>query len=163
MASSKHVDQASDNPGEVSVADASPVAIVERFLDLFVATEDDEAVDLLTVDVLYENTGLPAVRGREQVRRIFRAARRLGGRFEYRMHAISVDGESVLTERTDALEWGRMRVQFWVCGRFDVRDGEIVLWRDRFDYLTFSVAFLRGLLGIVVPAARPRLFGAKRS
>jgi limonene-1,2-epoxide hydrolase len=62
----------------------------------------------------------------------------------------------VLTERTDVLKLGRLRVQLWVCGRFDVRDGQIVLWRDYFDYLTLAVATIRGLLGTVFPAIRAK-------
>jgi hypothetical protein len=63
------------------------------------------------------------------------------------VHAISADGPTVLTERTDVLQWGRLRVQFWICGRFDVHDGQIVLWREYYDPLTILTATMRGLLG----------------
>jgi limonene-1,2-epoxide hydrolase len=72
------------------------------------------------------------------------------------VHAISSDGSTVLTERTDVLKWGRVRVQFWICGRFDVEDGQIVLWREYYDPLTIFTAVIRGLLGAVVPAVRPK-------
>jgi limonene-1,2-epoxide hydrolase len=138
-------------------ADSAPVAVVERFLDRMRALDSDGAAALLAADVRYENTGLPTLRGRERVRKLFRAVIRAGTKVELHVRAISADGASVLTERTDVLEWGRMRVQFWVCGRFDVRDGQIVLWRDYFDYLTIFAAIARGLLGLVVPAARAKL------
>jgi limonene-1,2-epoxide hydrolase len=48
----------------------------------------------------------------------------------------------------------RLHVQLWVCGRFDVRDGQIVLWRDYFDYATVFAATARGFLGTVFPAQR---------
>jgi limonene-1,2-epoxide hydrolase len=51
---------------------------------------------------------------------------------------------------------GRLRIQFWVCGRFDVENGKIVLWRDRFDWMNFTVATLRGLLEVMVPAAQAK-------
>jgi limonene-1,2-epoxide hydrolase len=60
----------------------------------------------------------------------------------------------VLTERTDVLKFGRLRVQLWVCGRFDVRNGQIVRWRDYFDWLNVAGAVVRGLLGTVIPAVR---------
>jgi limonene-1,2-epoxide hydrolase len=135
-------------------ADAAPVAVVERFLDRLRATDSDGAADLLAVDVEYENKGLPTIHGRERVRRLFEAMNRVGTGFEVYVHLISSDGSSVLTERTDVLKWGRLRIQFWVCGRFDVRDGEIVVWRDYFDHLTILAATARGLLGAIVPAAR---------
>ncbi|HEV7483595.1 MAG TPA: limonene-1,2-epoxide hydrolase family protein [Solirubrobacterales bacterium] len=61
-----------------------------------------------------------------------------------------------MTERTDVLKMGRLRIQFWVCGRFDVEDGEVVLWRGRFDWMNYTAATLRGLVGIFVPALRAR-------
>lgn len=110
-------------------AESTPTAVVERFLERMRALDSEGAAALLAADVVYENKGLPTLRGR---------------------------GAPVLTERTDVLEWGRMRVLFWVCGRFDVRDGEIVLWRDYFDYLAVFAATTRGLLGIFVPALRAK-------
>jgi limonene-1,2-epoxide hydrolase len=44
----------------------------------------------------------------------------------------------------------------WICGRFDVRHGQIVKWREYFDYMTIFVATMRGLLGTVVPAVRAK-------
>jgi limonene-1,2-epoxide hydrolase len=76
--------------------------------------------------------------------------------FEVYVHTISANGSSVLTERTDVLKFRRLRLQFWVCGRFDVRDGQIVLWRDYFDQANIAAATVRGLLGTVFPAARAK-------
>jgi limonene-1,2-epoxide hydrolase len=144
---------ASEQQGH-DAADTASVAIVERFLDRLRVADSDGAADLLAVDVEYENKGLPTIHGRERVRRLFEAMNRVGTGFEVYVHLISADGSSVLTERTDVLKWGRLRIQFWVCGRFDVRDGEIVVWRDYFDHLTILAATARGLLGTIVPAAR---------
>jgi limonene-1,2-epoxide hydrolase len=72
------------------------------------------------------------------------------------MHSISAGESSVLTERTDVLLYRRLRIQIWVCGRFDVQGGEIVLWRDYFSATNFMAATLRGLLGVVIPAARAK-------
>jgi limonene-1,2-epoxide hydrolase len=137
--------------------DSSPTLVVERFLELLSLGEVDQAVELLAVDVDYENVGLPTVHGRERVRRLFRAAmRRPGAGFEAYVHTISADGPSVMTERTDVLKLSRVRVQLWVCGRFDVKDGQIVLWRDYFDYVAFTVAMVRGILGAVFPTVRAK-------
>ncbi len=72
------------------------------------------------------------------------------------MHAITANGPTVLTERTDVLKLRQLRVQIWVCGRFDVHDGQIVLWRDYFDYVAVFAATVRGLLGTVFPPARAK-------
>jgi len=137
------------------MAESTPTLVVERFLELLGAGDVDGAVALLAVDVEYVNVGLPTVHGREHVRQLFQASLgRPGAGFEVYVHAISADGSSVLTERTDVLKFRRLRVQFWVCGRFDVHDGQIVLWRDYFDHVNILTATMRGLLGTVLPAAR---------
>jgi limonene-1,2-epoxide hydrolase len=134
---------------------ALPTVVVKRFLELLEAGDVDGAVELLAVDVRYENVGLPTVYGRERVRQIFRAAyRRPGAGFEAHLHTVSADGNTVMTERTDVLKVRRIVVQLWVCGRFDVHDGQIVLWRDYFDYANFTLALMRGLLGVALPALR---------
>jgi limonene-1,2-epoxide hydrolase len=135
----------------------TPTLMVERFLELLRLGDVDGAVELLAVDVEYENVGFPTVRGRERVRRLLRATfKRLGIGFEVYLHAISAEGSTVLTERTDVLTFRRLRLQFWVCGRFDVHDGQIVLWRDYFDQMNIAAATVRGLLGTVFPTARAK-------
>ena len=136
---------------------SAPAQLVERFLDLLRAEDIDGAAELLAVDVEYVNVGLPTVHGRERVRRLLRATLGLDGAgFEVYLHTISADGPSVLTERTDVMKFGRLRIQFWVCGRFDVHDGQIVLWRDYFDQVNFWVATARGLLGTILPTVRAK-------
>jgi limonene-1,2-epoxide hydrolase len=139
------------------MTDSTPTAVVERFIDhLRTVTDNDAAVGLLAEDVVYENSWLPTVRGRERVRKVFQAPLRIGTEVEMHVHTISADGPTVLTERTDVLQWGRLRVQFWIWGRFDIHDGQIVLWREYYDPLTILAATVRGLLGTVVPAARAK-------
>ncbi len=138
-------------------AEASPISVVRHFLEGLAAGDLDGAADLLAPDVEYINVSTPTIRGRERVRRVLRAAMGIpGAGFEVYFHAISSDHGAVLTERTDVLTWGALRMQFWVCGRFDVRDGEIVLWKDYFDWANFTIAMLRGLVGVVIPAIRAK-------
>jgi limonene-1,2-epoxide hydrolase len=137
--------------------DSSPVHVVECFMEFLRRGDLDEAVALLAVDVRYENVGLPTVHGRERVRRLFGRAYDDGAGFDVVIHTICADGPSVLTERTDFLTFRKLHVQLWVCGRFDVRDGQIVLWRDYFDFVNFNTALLRGLLGVHLPKLRAKL------
>ena len=62
-------------------------------------------------------------------------------RFEVKFHRIVAEGDTVLNERTDVLVFGPVRVQFWVCGVFEVHAGQITLWRDYFDNVTSSRAW----------------------
>lgn len=136
---------------------SEPIPIVERFLTHLADGEIDVAVDLLATEVEYSNVSLPTVRGRERVRRLAHLTLgRPGAGFEVYNHAISAAGHSVLTERTDVIVFGRLRIQFWVCGRFDVENNEIVLWRDRFDWMNYTMATLRGLVGVLVSVLRAK-------
>ncbi len=136
---------------------STPTLVVERFLDHLRAGDIDAAAELLDVDVEYTNVSLPTLHGRKRVRQFFqRTLGRAGGGFDVYVHAIAADGPTVLTERTDVLKLGRLSVQLWVCGRFDVRDAQIVVWRDYFDWLNFTAAMIRGLVGTTLPAARAK-------
>ena len=68
--------------------------------------------------------------------------------------AIAADGAAVLTERSDALIFGPLRLQFWVCGVFEVHDGRITLWRDYFDFFDMLKATARGLVALVIPSLK---------
>ena len=129
---------------------------VEVLLSSLQAADTDGAGAVLDDDVVYQNVGLPTIRGRARAMKLFRAMEGRAG-FEVKTHRIAVNGSSVLTERTDALIFGPVRLQFWVCGVFEVHNGRITLWRDYFDVWDMTKALVRGLAGAVVPALRPRL------
>jgi limonene-1,2-epoxide hydrolase len=129
---------------------------VEVLLSSLQAADADGAGAVLDDDLVYQNVGLPTIRGRARAMKLFRAMEGRAG-FEVKTHRIAVNGSSVLTERTDALIFGPVRLQFWVCGVFEVHNGRITLWRDYFDVWDMTKALVRGLAGAVVPALRPRL------
>lgn len=116
----------------------------------------DAVAAALDERLVYQNVGFPTIRGRNRAMKLFRGMEgRLG--FEVKIHRIAVNGSSVLTERTDVLAFGPVRLQFWVCGVFEVSAGRITLWRDYFDMWDVTKALLRGVAGAVVPALRPSL------
>ena len=126
---------------------------VEVFLHALADEDFDTAGAALAEDLVYQNVGLPTIYGRNRAMKLFR---RMEGRagFDVKIHRIAADGAAVLTERTDALIFGPLRLQFWVCGVFEVHDGQITLWRDYFDFFDMFKATLRGLAGLVVPSLR---------
>jgi limonene-1,2-epoxide hydrolase len=131
--------------------------VVETFL-YALQDEDYAAADATLADnILYQNVGYTAMRGRKRIIKLFRMGQGRG-RFEVKFHRVAADGNSVLTERTDAIIIGPLRLQFWICGVFEVHSGKITLWRDYFDaFDLFVKAPLRGLVGVVVPSLRPKL------
>ena len=129
--------------------------LFRSFLAALADRDVETAKTLVDDDVEYVNVGLPAIRGREQIDKVAGFFDRPEVGFEVYLHAISAEGPTVLTERTDVLLLGRMRVQFWVCGRFDVHDGKITLWRDAFDYVDVLRGTVRGLVGLLRPDLNP--------
>jgi limonene-1,2-epoxide hydrolase len=130
---------------------------VETFL-YGLQDEDFDAADATLADnILYQNVGYTTMRGRQRIMKLFRMGQGRY-RFEVKFHRVAADGNAVLTERTDAIIIGPFRLQFWVCGVFEVHGGKITLWRDYFDAFDFFVkAPLRGLAGIFVPSLRPKM------
>ncbi|MFZ0905745.1 MAG: limonene-1,2-epoxide hydrolase family protein [Mycobacterium sp.] len=129
---------------------------VERFLYALQDADLDAAGTLLAEDLVYQNVGLPTIHGRNRTIKLF-SSLGAASAFEVKIHRIAADGAAVLTERTDALIFGPLRLQFWVCGVFEVHDGQIALWRDYFDFFDMFKATLRGLAGLVVPSLRATL------
>ena len=129
-------------------------------VEVFLAALQDQDIDaagaVLDEHLVYQNVGFPTIRGRARAMKLFRSMEGRA-RFEVKTHRIAVNGSTVLTERTDALVFGRVRLQFWVCGVFEVKDGRITLWRDYFDMFDFTKALARGVLGAAVPALRPTM------
>jgi limonene-1,2-epoxide hydrolase len=121
------------------------IEVVTEFLDALERLDIDDAVALLDPAVEYQNVPFPPARGRSELERQLRGLERYFTGFEARTHHIAANGPVVLTERTDVLAAGRVRAEFWVCGTFEVHEGRITVWRDRFDMVDTTWAVLKGL------------------
>ncbi|MUL80328.1 MULTISPECIES: limonene-1,2-epoxide hydrolase family protein [unclassified Mycolicibacterium] len=139
-----------------TTAAQTPSVTVETFLNALQEQDFDTAENALAQNLVYQNVGLPTIYGRNRAMKLFRSMQGRTG-FEVKIHRIAADGAAVLTERTDALVFGPLRLQFWVCGVFEVHEGRITLWRDYFDFLDMFKATLRGVVGVVVPSLRTSL------
>jgi limonene-1,2-epoxide hydrolase len=120
------------------------VATVTTFLDALGRLDTDAALALLDEDVVYQNVSLPKATGKAAVAKQLALFARYCTGFEAINHRIVGDGDTVLTERTDVIEVGRVRAEFWVCGTFEVRSGRIVLWRDYFDWANLLAGTAQG-------------------
>jgi limonene-1,2-epoxide hydrolase len=140
-----------------SITDVDNARTVENFLYALQAEDFDTADSLLADNIVWQNVGWPTLRGRDRIMKVFRRGQGRAG-FEVKIHRIAADGNAVLTERTDVLIFGRVRLQFWVCGTFEVHGGRITLWRDYLDAFDFLVkAPLRALVGMLIPSMKPTL------
>jgi limonene-1,2-epoxide hydrolase len=132
------------------------IRTVEGFLHALQDEDFDTVEASFADDLVYENVGLSRIRGG---RRTAKLLSRMQGRvrFEVKIHRAAADGSAVLTERTDALIFGPLRIQFWACGIFEVHNGRITLWRDYVDVYDMLKATVRGLVALVVPPLRATL------
>jgi limonene-1,2-epoxide hydrolase len=131
--------------------------VVETFLYALRDKDFDAADAVLDDDLVYQNVGLPIIRGRQRTMKLMRGLDRPNAGFDVKIHRIAAEGSAVLTERTDVLAFGRFEAHFWICGVFEVRDGRITLWRDYFDTIDFIKGIVRGLAAMAVPALRRTL------
>jgi limonene-1,2-epoxide hydrolase len=131
----------------------NPIAVVETFLAKLEAGDHDGALALLADDVVYENVPFPPARGKAATERTLRTFLKLFDTFRVTTHNIAANGDVVLTERTDVLSGPIFHIDIWVCGTFEIRDGKITVWRDRFDLVESTAKLLTGpfrkLLGLV--------------
>jgi limonene-1,2-epoxide hydrolase len=137
-------------------ADVDNARTVEKFLYALQDEDFDTAESLLSEHIVWQNVGWPTMRGRDRIIKLFRRGEGRAG-FEVKIHRIAAEGNAVLTERTDALIFGPLRMQFWVCGTFEVHNGQITLWRDYFDMWDIVKGTLRGLAATVVPSLKQTL------
>lgn len=146
-----------DTPRPVAVVE-SPVAVVERFLAALADGDTTAAAALLDRDVVYTNVSVATLRGRRRTTAVLDLLARPWAGFAVAVHHVAADGPVVLTERTDELRVGRVRSRFWVCGRFEVHDGAITVWRDYFDLVDVGRGTVRGLAAVLAPRLqRPML------
>ncbi|OZC91008.1 epoxide hydrolase [Rhodococcus sp. 06-412-2C] len=124
--------------------------IVEDLFDALRLRDTDRALALLDDRVVWHNVGLPKVRGTSNVGRFLALLAKPTFGFDVTMHNIAADGNVVLTERTDALIWRRLRIEFWVCGTFELRGGKVAVWRDYFDTVDFLKGVARGVFRALI-------------
>jgi limonene-1,2-epoxide hydrolase len=120
------------------------IEVVRRFLGALERFDLDQAGALLDPAVEYQNVPFPPARGRDAVLAQLRGFERFCRGFEVRYQNVAANGPVVLTERTDVITVGQVEGAFWVCGTFEVHDGLITLWRDRFDFVDVTASFVLG-------------------
>lgn len=122
-----------------------PMQVVEAFFDALVRLDIDEAATYLADDAVWHNVPFPPAEGKGTVVKQLKGMTRFDdSEFRVEMHNIAANGPVVLTERTDTLRAGPVGGAFWVCGTFEVHDGLITLWRDRFDLADVTAKTVAG-------------------
>lgn len=118
----------------------SPIEVARIFFTHWSANRIEEALAMLSDDVLYDNVPLPNITGSENVRK-FHADFGIGTTFkvDWQLTEIAASGNVVLNERIDIFthESGG-RITLPVMGTLTIENGEITVWRDYFDLASFE-------------------------
>ncbi|AII05730.1 limonene-1,2-epoxide hydrolase family protein [Rhodococcus opacus] len=114
---------------------ATPTEIAETFIAHWNANRVEEALAMLSDDVLYDNVPYPDITGRHNVRK-FHLDFGMGTDFraDWKIVNIAAVGNVVLNERVDDFHHSSGSViSLPVMGTITVEDGTITVWRDYFD------------------------------
>mgnify|MGYP006197201631 FL=1 len=124
----------------------TPQQTVEAFISHWNACDIDAMLALCAPGIVYHNIPMEPVHGTAAMREM--VAGFLGdiASCDWQTHAIAANGNTVLTERTDAFNFkdGR-RAAVRVMGTFEIdANGLIIGWRDYFDMAEFVREFAAG-------------------
>ncbi|SES46040.1 limonene-1,2-epoxide hydrolase family protein [Rhizobium sp. NFR03] len=117
-----------------------PIAIATTFFDYWTANRIEDALAMLSDDVLYDNVPLPNISGRDNVRK-FHQDFGVGTAFkvDWTVTHIAASGNVVLNERIDIFTHkSGATITLPVMGTVIVEKGVITVWRDYFDLADFE-------------------------
>ncbi|MES2461287.1 MAG: limonene-1,2-epoxide hydrolase family protein [Armatimonadota bacterium] len=118
----------------------TPIEIANTFFGHWNANRIDEALSMLSEDVLYDNVPFPNIVGRENVRKFHRDFG-VGTAFkvDWQVTHIAASGNVVLNERVDIfIHESGGKITLPVMGTITIENGMITVWRDYFDPSDFD-------------------------
>lgn len=118
----------------------TPIEIATIFFGHWTANRIDDALAMLSDDVLYDNVPLPNVIGRDNVRK-FHEDFGVGTAFkvDWTVMNIAASGSVVFNERIDIFTHESSAIiTLPVMGTVTVENGIITVWRDYFDLAGFE-------------------------
>ena len=119
---------------------ATPIEIATTFFAHWSNNRIDDALRMLSHDVLYDNVPFPDIVGREAVGEFHRGFG-IGSAFllDWKVTQIAAAGNVVLNERIDIFKHANgASITLPVMGTLTVENGEITVWRDYFDPADFD-------------------------
>jgi limonene-1,2-epoxide hydrolase len=120
-----------------SSREAVALAVVHDFVAAWNANDMDRVLALMDDNVCYHNMPVAPLDGRRAVAEYLASK----GGFDWinwKLLAIAVNGDRVLTERVDDFSIGGVEVSLPIMGAFEIQNGKITAWRDYFDMDTYK-------------------------
>ena len=121
----------------------TPRETVEQFVSHWNSGDFEAMFAMCADEIIWHNIPMEPIEGLAAMRGAIDGFMEPVERCEWEIHSIAENGNSVLTERTDAfqLKSGK-RAELPVMGTFELNDqGKITQWRDYFDMGQFQSEF----------------------
>lgn len=118
----------------------SNAEIVRRFLAAWSRLDPAELAAYFTEDGVYHNMPLQPVAGRSNIEQMIRGFTASWTATDWEIRHLFASGDVVFAERIDRSVAGGKRVELPCAGVFEMRAGQIAVWRDYFDIATYTRA-----------------------
>jgi limonene-1,2-epoxide hydrolase len=116
------------------VAVSSNTQRVRDFIAAWSRNDIDELMSYFAPDAVYHNIPVDPVKGLEAIRAAIAGFSATLSESEWVLHQIAENEHGVvLTERTDRFKISGKWHELPVMGTFELRDGQLIAWRDYFD------------------------------
>jgi limonene-1,2-epoxide hydrolase len=109
------------------------VRTIRGFCAAFAKGDIDEVLGYFAEGAVYHNMPMDPAVGADAIRAVLQLFVSGPGAVEFEVLAVAASEDLVFTERVDRLSLGGRSVELPVAGVFQLRDGQIVAWRDYFD------------------------------
>lgn len=116
------------------------VAIVREFVETWRGLNPSELAAYFTEDGTYHNIPAEPVAGRQNIEQFIAAFTASWTETQWDIISIAGEGDLVFCERIDRTKTKAGNVDLPCLGVFEMRDGQIHVWRDYFDMNTFVSA-----------------------
>ena len=117
----------------MGTATDSPEHVVRRFCDAVTGMDAEGLRPFFTDDVVYHNMPMEPAVGLDATIEALAMFMGMCTALRFDIRHLAVEGNAVLTERTDVFTIGGAEAPIPVMGVFEVVDGRIGAWRDYFD------------------------------
>jgi len=133
-----------------STAATDKVRVVQNFLAACERLDYDAALALCADDVVWINAPVTSAKNKRQLEKAMRSM--FGDVTLFRVEDMEIyerpDGV-VFTDRFDVIEGGGLKMRIAVQGDFEVKDGLVTRWVDRFSWSDSTRQVLRSLPAVV--------------
>jgi limonene-1,2-epoxide hydrolase len=112
--------------------------IVHDFCKAFERKNIDEIMGYFADDAVYHNMPMEPAKGKDAIRKTINSFLPGSDKIEFKILHTASNNNIVFNERIDMFDIGEKRIELPVAGLFEIRGGQISLWRDYFDLQSYT-------------------------